>query len=159
MSPTELLQNDHEVILSLYEEFKSARDSKKNEIAKKILQEFEIHAQVEEEIFYPALEREGDDTERTMVAKSLAEHKSVKNMIEELEGMEAGDQEFEIKMETLVADVAAHAQAEETELFPKMEELLGKREFEALGAEIGERKKELKDYSKKSSQENELTEE
>lgn len=138
------LQSDHIEIKNLYEEFRgSVNREKRAEVGAKILQALEIHADIEEEIFYPAIDVSGGELAKTLVAKSLAEHKAVKNMIDEIRGVDSEDEEFDSKMARLMADVSDHIEEEESDLFPEVKDYLSETDLERLGREMQERKDDV----------------
>ena len=55
-----MLKQDHRTVEQLFDEFLSNR---KEDTARQIFKELEIHAVLEEELFYPAIQREGDPGE------------------------------------------------------------------------------------------------
>ena len=57
-----LLTADHELVQDLFDKFEKARtDKQKADLAEQICTELTIHAQIEEEIFYPAVREAIDD--------------------------------------------------------------------------------------------------
>jgi len=59
---THILAADHRAVEALFEEFEKANGTdRKAKIAEKICTELKIHAQIEEEVFYPALKGKIDD--------------------------------------------------------------------------------------------------
>src|SRR5690606_35166964 len=77
---TALLRADHKLVSGLFTDYASARSMpKKKKIAKQICLELSVHAQVEEEIFYPAFKIALKDTE--LVPEATVEHASLKELI------------------------------------------------------------------------------
>ena len=56
MDPFELLKTDHRKVEQLFSQLESANGKRKLEVFKQIKTELELHTQIEEKIFYPALE-------------------------------------------------------------------------------------------------------
>jgi hemerythrin superfamily protein len=135
MSAVEMLISDHDKVMKLFDDF-DADNSK--EIAEKIFREIEIHAQLEEQIFYPAVE----SIDNELISESLADHNMVKDMIEELRGMDITDEEFPARFEELRASIEDHVAVEETELFPEVESNLSK-DLDRLGLEMQKLKDQL----------------
>lgn len=81
----------------------------------------EIHTQLEEEIFYPAL-REVHDSD--MLKKSVPEHNEMHRVIALLRSMEPTDVRFDETFMELMRDVIHHVADEETVLLPEAERLL-----------------------------------
>jgi hemerythrin-like domain-containing protein len=135
----EMLREDHHKVKNLFEEFKHAEEKQaKEQIVENTLRELEVHAALEEEIFYPAAEKQVDEKESMDEARE--EHHVVKLLIGELGKMTAGDERYDAKYTVLAESVKHHIEEEESELFPKLE---GKLDAEELGAEMETRKQEL----------------
>ena len=98
-----------------------------------------VHAEIEEEIFYPAM-RESVDDELTL-DEAEVEHASAKELIDQLEGMDPGDALYDAKVIVLGEYVDHHVQEEENEIFPQAEK--SGIDLDDLGAELASRKREL----------------
>ncbi|WP_447979571.1 hemerythrin domain-containing protein [Candidatus Nitrospira bockiana] len=138
----ELLKADHARVHSLYEDYETAGGQDKQNIAEKIMRELEVHAAIEEEIFYPAFREKTQKEGRDLVAEALEEHKAVKAAIRELREMDPDDEAFEGRFHDMMQDVEHHVGEEEGEMLPMAEEALGER-LEELGADMQKRKQEL----------------
>jgi hemerythrin superfamily protein len=144
----QLIKQDHKKVASLFEKYNKTKGQEaKQRIAEQAMQQLEVHAQIEEEIFYPAVRKELNDA--ALVNEALKEHKAVKELIEELKIMAGEDDEFEEKWAELVADVKHHVQEEESELLPQAEE--SEMDLSDYGQQMAERKKELIDEDSGSS--------
>ena len=140
-----LLTADHRTVKGMFKEFEKLSkqddvDEEKAQLVRQICNELTVHAQVEEEIFYPAL-REAIDDEDLMDEADI-EHASAKDLIAQLEGMEPGDDHYDARVTVLGEYVDHHVKEEEGEMFSKAR----KADVDAaeLGAQIAERKEELK---------------
>lgn len=145
MNPFTLLKEDHKKVKELFKEFEAAGDRayrKKQDIAEQICNELEVHATVEEEIFYPAVRKNSDDEAVELVLESYEEHLIVKRLIQEIRGLEAQDERFDAKMKVLMENVEHHVKEEENELFPQAKSDLGDQ-AEELAEQMQERKDEL----------------
>ena len=127
-----------EELFAQYDELKEENASKE-ELAQKICLALEVHAQIEEEVFYPKAREATKDNE--LINESLVEHATVKNLISEIEEMDAEDELYDAKVRVLGEMVKHHIHEEEQELFPEVE--AAKIDLEALGKEISERKEAL----------------
>jgi hypothetical protein len=95
--------------------------------------ELEIHTQIEETVFYPAMQRYNEL--KDMVAESLEEHNKVKTLLKEMDSLSGDD--FEDKLEELIDNVEHHAEdEEESKMFPKVRELVSAAELDKLGAQL-----------------------
>ena len=141
----EMLKADHKKVKKLFAEYESAEDGppqQKQRIAEQVFQELEVHATLEEEIFYPAVQAEADDEDKKLVAEAIEEHRIVKTLIEELKELEPTDEQYDAKMKVLTENVEHHAEEEEDEMFPVAEDLLGER-LETIGMQMQQRKAQL----------------
>jgi hemerythrin superfamily protein len=144
----QLIKQDHKKVASLFEKYNKTKGQEaKQRIAEQAMQQLEVHAQIEEEIFYPAVRQELNDG--ALVNEALKEHKAVKELIDELKAMDGEDDDFDEKWAELVADVKHHVQEEETELLPQAEE--SEMDLADYGQQMAERKKELIDENGGSS--------
>lgn len=142
-----ILADDHKKVLELFEEFEELRaENSEDEEALQLLvetacAELTIHAQVEEELFYPAA-REAIDA-MDLLDEAEVEHATARQLITELAAMQPGDDLYEAKFTVLGEYVKHHIQEEEKELFPKLKK--AHIDLVELGEEIQERKLELRD--------------
>ena len=98
-----------------------------------------VHAQIEEEIFYPKAREATKDND--LIDEAVVEHATVKNLIAEIESMEVGEDLYDAKIRVLGEMLKQHIKEEEEELFPELEP--AKMDLEAFGKELAERKQEL----------------
>ncbi len=137
---TTLLRADHKLVSGLFSEYEKARSlAKKKTLVAQICTELTVHAQVEEEIFYPAFKQALKDKE--LVPEATVEHETLKELIAQLEGVEPEGEMFEAKVKVLSEYVKHHVKEEQTEMFPKAES--SSLDMVELGAALIERKAEL----------------
>ncbi len=139
-----LLKDDHKKVKKLYKEFEGLKDredsdEKKIELVKQLCQEVTIHAQIEEEIFYPAA-RQALGDEDTLDEADI-EHASVKALVSQLERMEPRDNHFDAIVKVLYEYVDHHVQEEEGTMFPMIKK--AKVDTKSLGEQIMRRKEQL----------------
>lgn len=139
---TAILKADHKLVSGLFEEFESTRSSaKKQKLATRICNELTIHAQVEEEIFYPAVQKALKDDE--LIPEATVEHESLKWLISQIENLAPGEDMYEARVKVLGEYVKHHVKEEQNELFP-MAKKSPKLDMNELGGMILQRKEELK---------------
>lgn len=131
MDPFELLKKDHETVSQLFKSIESATGQVKLSRFKKLKQELDIHAHIEETIFYPALENAKDT--RALTLEAYEEHKVVKEFLGELNSASTPSDEWTAKLTVLKENVEHHVDEEEGELFSKAKGVLTKEQAEALG--------------------------
>ena len=148
MKATALLKKDHESVKRLFSEFEKAGDravKSKAALAEKISAELEVHATIEQEIFYPSVKAARSKKAKAIVAEAYEEHKRVKNLLQKLSKMDVNDgPAYSSAMTELKEHVEHHVEEEEGEMFGDAEEYLGDERLEELGEQLKERKAELK---------------
>lgn len=138
---TKLLRADHRLVDSLFKEYESSRsNTRKKALIEQICQELIIHAQIEEEIFYPKVKDALKDSE--LIPEARVEHETLTHLITQLEEGEPGEEAFDAKVKVLSEYVKHHVHEEQTEIFPKVKD--SKLDMNELGAELQHRKEELK---------------
>jgi hemerythrin-like domain-containing protein len=148
-----LLTSDHAAVKKLFKGYRAlveeeADEPEREQLAKQICRELSVHAQIEEEIFYPAVREELDDDD--LMDEAIVEHASAKDLIAQIEGMSAGDELFDAKVIVLGEYIDHHVKEEQDEMFPQARKKKG-IDLDALGAELEKRKKELLKTSSKAT--------
>jgi hemerythrin-like domain-containing protein len=117
-----MLKADHQKVRDLFQQYEATSDAEARwTIAEEVFIELETHAQLEENIFYPAVNEEIDEGPE-LVKESFAEHETMKNLIQQLRDMGPHRQGFDAKFRELLQHVEHHVEEEETEMFPLAEE-------------------------------------
>src|SRR5476651_2302769 len=136
-----LLKADHKRVSALYEQYEGTRSTaKKKAIVATICKELSIHAQVEEEIFYPAVKAALKDKE--MVPEAQVEHATLKELIAQVKDKEPDGELFDAKIKVMSEYTRHHVKEEHTEMFPKARKT--RLDMNELGAKLQARKDELK---------------
>ncbi|HEX5737272.1 MAG TPA: hemerythrin domain-containing protein [Hydrogenophaga sp.] len=119
-----LLDTDHKAVKKMFNAYEELADSKargteekKLELARQICKELTVHAAIEEEIFYPALQAALKDT--GMLAEAEVEHAGAKDLIAQIEAMDHADEMFDAKVKVLGEYIDHHVKEERKEIFPK----------------------------------------
>ena len=140
-----LLTSDHAEVKQMFEEYRqlvqdNADDDRRDELAAEICSALTVHAEIEEDIFYPALrERLEDDL---ALDQAEVEHAIARDLIEQIVAMEPDDALFDARVLVLAEYVEHHVQEEESEIFPQAEK--SGIDLDELGAELAERRHELR---------------
>ncbi len=139
----ELLSKDHDEVEKLFRQFqKSSRDgARKRELVLQICTALTVHAEIEEEIFYPAVREALGGKEEVMMDEAAVEHESIKTLVEQVEGSRSDDEMLAARMKVLCEYVIHHVKEEEGKIFPKAKR--ARLDLDELGAELLERKMEL----------------
>lgn len=137
---TALLMADHKEVKALFEEFENAQSkARKAELVEQICAELEVHMQIEEEIFYPAIKAALKDHE--LVPEGEVEHASVKDLIAQVRGIKPDGEVYDARVKVMGELIEHHVKEEESEMFPKAKKT--KLDMNALGAQMAARKEEL----------------
>lgn len=137
-----LLKQDHRTVEKLFNEFEKADDDELQSLAERICHLLTVHAQIEEELFYPrAREALEDEDDLELVYEANVEHQSAKDLITKVEGMTADDDMFKATVKVLGEYVKHHVKEEENELFPAVKK--ARVDLKELGAQLFERKMQL----------------
>lgn len=140
----ELLTKDHEQVKKSFRRFErlvkgGADDDEREALVREVCEALTVHAQVEEEIFYPAAREALDAAD--LLDEAEVEHASAKDLISQLESMQPADQLFDAKFTVLGEYVKHHIDEEEKQLFPKVKR--ARMELDELGLQLAQRKAEL----------------
>jgi len=140
----EILEQDHDEVEKLFDQYEDAKDEDNSELKAEIVaavcKALTIHAQIEEELFYPAMRRQEEDAS-DLVDEAAVEHQTLKNLVAELLDATPGDDLYDAKVKVLSEYVKHHVKEEEGEMFPLARK--ADLDLEALGAELLARKEAL----------------
>jgi len=141
MSPdaTTMIRLDHTHVLATFHKYRvDLPAERKRVLADTICLALEIHAKLEEEIFYPAMRSIDPD----IVDKSVPEHNEMRRLISRLRVTPPHGMAHDAALMALMRDVMRHVADEETMLLPEAERALGD-ELRDLGARMMRRRLEL----------------
>lgn len=139
-SATNMIRLDHTHVLSTYHQYKPGAPMRvKRGLVNTICAALEVHAQLEEEIFYPAVRAVTQDE---LIAKSFDEHREMRQLIAQLRQMQPEDEAYDQTLAELMRDVMHHVADEETLVIPEAERLLADQ-LGDLGMRMTRRRLEL----------------
>ena len=140
MSAIDLLEEDHRLVEGFFEKYEKLQAAgEKEQLALKICLALQVHAQIEEEIFYPAVREAIKEAE--LIDEAIVEHAAAKQLIAEIESMDPSDELYDAKVKVLGEQVSHHIEEEEDELFGQVKS--SKLDLDALGKKMAERKAAL----------------
>jgi iron-sulfur cluster repair protein YtfE (RIC family) len=143
MNAFALLKADHEKVAGILETIEDTTERAvkgRDELFARLKAELDLHAMIEEEIFYPALEETEEAREITLEA--YEEHRLVKQLLAELEAEPKDTEEWTAKFTVLKENIEHHVEEEEGEMFKKAREALNEEEIETLGDRLQEAKQQ-----------------
>ncbi len=140
---THILAADHRTVEGLFEEFEKATSKdRKAKLAETICTELKIHAQIEEEVFYPALKGKIDDD---LLKEAYVEHDGAKVLINDIVASGPDDEFFEAKVTVLSEEIKHHVKEEEKQQDNMFQQARAADvDLDALGQAMLARKAELK---------------
>ncbi|HKQ13934.1 MAG TPA: hemerythrin domain-containing protein [Steroidobacteraceae bacterium] len=135
-----LLKQDHRTVSALFEEFEKADEEEQSSIAQRVCQLLTVHAQIEEELLYPAAKEafEGEEEDQDLVNEAQVEHTSAKELIAKIESMSSDDEQFKATVTVLGEYIKHHVKEEEGELFPQLKKT--ELDLKELGSRLADRK-------------------
>jgi len=146
MDAIAFLKQDHQTVKQLFRGFEGLGDRayvSKQRVVTQALQELEIHAALEEELFYPAVDAHAPKDGKKLVDEAVEEHHVVKVLMGELRALPPEDARYDAKVTVLIENVEHHIEEEETEMLPDPAKRLA-GELDDLGAKLQRRKEELR---------------
>lgn len=136
-----LLKADHAKVAELFSEFEQTHTaSKKKKLAAEICNALTVHAQVEEEMFYPEVKAALKDQE--LIPEATVEHSVIKDLVAQIESDQEGGEMYEARVKVLSEYVKHHVKEEESEIFPKLKQ--SSLDLAELGARMAERFESLR---------------
>ncbi|HKZ77804.1 MAG TPA: hemerythrin domain-containing protein [Pyrinomonadaceae bacterium] len=143
MNAFSLLKGDHKKVADLLEKIDATTErgvKTREDLFTKLKTELDVHARIEETIFYPALE-EAEET-HDITLEAYEEHALVKQLLSELESMPKDDEQWTAKFTVLKENVEHHVEEEEGEMFKKARKVLNEQEADLLGTRMEKAKEE-----------------
>jgi hemerythrin superfamily protein len=138
-----LLRSDHTEVSEMFEKFEKRKDkmtaAQKDDLVSEICTALTVHAQIEEEIFYPAVRPEIDDED--LMDEAEVEHGSLKELIAKIEAEGPDGDLYDAHVIVLGEYVKHHVKEEQGEMFKKVRET--DIDLKELGAQMLARKEEL----------------
>lgn len=139
----DLLREDHAQVSKLFKQFErfhKAEDAEGMRLcAQAACKALKVHAQIEEEIFYPALREAANAADP--LDEADVEHASIKELVGQIENASPGDDHFVARVTVLSEYVRHHVEEEESTLFSKARK--ADCDLTALGEQLMARKEEL----------------
>jgi iron-sulfur cluster repair protein YtfE (RIC family) len=137
MNAFELLKQDHKKVSDIFEKLEETTEravKTRQELYARLRLELDVHTQIEEEVFYPAIEN-AEET-RSLTLEAYEEHNVVKQLLDELDALPVEDETWTAKLKVLHENVEHHVDEEESELFSKARDVLTTAEIDELGLRL-----------------------
>jgi hypothetical protein len=144
MSPTApgMIRMDHAHVMAQFHKLDpDTSESVRAAVVRSICAALEIHAQLEEEIFYPALRESGVDA--PALQEAVPAHDEMRRLIDRVRALDGQRTAQDNALYELINTVMHHVADEETQILPAAERFLGPERLSELGARMTERRMEL----------------
>ena len=142
-----LLDTDHRNVKKMFKEYETLTSSrsadseqKRRDLANEICMELTVHAQIEEEIFYPAVREAIKEVD--LLDEAEVEHASAKDLIAQIQEATEVDDKFDAKVTVLGEYIDHHVKEERNEIFVKARAARG-LDLVAMREQLAARKEEL----------------
>ena len=142
MKADEVLTAHHDVLRGLLRDLAETTDEqvgRREELRDRLLRELEIHTQIEDELFYPAVVDVSP-----LLSLAHAEHRQIDDQLATVMRTAPDDPEFVTEVRMLEKTLRHHTMEEEQRMFPQSH-ALGEARLEQLGRQLQERQRELAD--------------
>ena len=143
MDAITLLKNDHAEVSAKFKQLAATGEEdagERQQLFNQIKQALDVHAHIEETIFYPVLKQEAETREITLEAYD--EHQEIKDLLQQLTGTPPQGNAFDNLCGDLKRAVEHHVKEEETEMFPKAQHVLSAQQLDELGTRMEQEKQQ-----------------
>ena len=137
MNAFDLLKNDHDRVATILEKLQETTEravKTRETLFAKLKEDLDLHAEIEETLFYPVL-RENEETQ-AITLKAYETHRVIKTLLNELAGLSVDTMEWTAKQKVLKETVEQHVDEEEGEMFKSARRILTKHEIDELSDKI-----------------------
>jgi hypothetical protein len=132
-----MLKSDHATLKRLLRELNGTTDravKERERLVSEIEQEVKMHAQIEEEVFYPAFLAKTENTDaEDMFYEAAEEHHVVDMVLPALKAANPKSHEFEAKAKVIKDLLEHHIKEEEGEMFVKARSIFSDEQLRELG--------------------------
>lgn len=137
-----MLKADHQQVLALFADYEALSDRSKvskKRLAERICTELRVHAELEEQLFYPAVRPQVDDDD--LMDEALVEHAAAKDLIAQIEELDPDDDLYDARVKVLSEQIEHHVKEEEGPMFARVRK--AGIDLQALGAQMAQLKQQL----------------
>jgi hypothetical protein len=136
-----LLEEEHRLILKLFDDFETADALHRTRIVDELCATLRLHAQLEEEILYPAA-HDAITHDGELIDDTGTEHASIKVLVGRLEQTGPLDEHYDALVRVLADYVKYHLEEEEQRLFPRLR--VADLDLLKIGLQLSVRRNELR---------------
>jgi hemerythrin superfamily protein len=138
MNAMDLLKEDHDQVKEMFDRFRDLGledRAEKQRLFNRIAEALEIHAELEERVFYPAVRSVKSEDAMEITLEAFEEHKIVETLLRQIRSLARGDARKDAKMRVLMESVEHHIEEEEDEIFGEAADL-GEERLDDLGDQM-----------------------
>lgn len=132
----EVLTHDHREVEQMFDQYHqlptTGSDDQRRALVDQMIIELVRHSVAEEEYLYPAV-KESVAGGAQLAEREIGEHAEAERTMNTLDKLRAGDPSFGDHVAALMGQVRAHIAEEEGDLFPKLQQAVGRPEMVKLG--------------------------
>ncbi|THH04829.1 hypothetical protein EW145_g5232 [Phellinidium pouzarii] len=124
---TEKIAEDHQEMYEYYDEYKNAKGNRdaQERWARLLIWEIARHAVGEELVVYPLMEEHLGEEGKKLADDDRADHQFVKEQLYAIESLTPGTQDYDAKLEAVMAHLHQHNDSEEIKDLPLLEPAIG----------------------------------
>jgi iron-sulfur cluster repair protein YtfE (RIC family) len=145
-----LLKQDHQQVAATIKQVEATdAPAQRQQLFNQIKQALDVHAHIEETIFYPVLKQAAETREITLEAYD--EHQDIKDLLTQLADLPPDDEEWTDTFDELKQTIEHHVDEEENEMFVKARDVLSPQQIEDLGTRMEQEKQQQLQQPKAAS--------
>lgn len=126
----EALREDHDEVRQMFARLETATGEQRRDLFHQLVGELIRHEVAEEEILRPVSKRAAGEE---IANARIREESQAEELLKEMESLDTDSAEFTAKLATLRREVERHAEAEETQEFPKVTQNESPQRLEQMG--------------------------
>lgn len=146
----QLLKKDHKKVTAIFDKIEDTGNravKTREKLFEQLKEELEVHTEVEERVFYPALE--ASDETKSLIEEAREDHEKSKQLLHQLASSAKDDTDWMNKLSELKKEVKHHIKEEEGEIFPSAKQVLNREQIEQLGIQAEDEKEEILAFQEK----------
>jgi hypothetical protein len=135
-----LLLQDHDDVSDLLDQFADARDDQRA-IGDQICQIIATHAQIQDELLYPAARDAFDTADQNLITEANVENSSMRDLLSQLQSASDVDDLYRARVKVLGDQFQNHARGEEDQFIPALQQ--ADLDLDTLGQQLADRRTQL----------------
>jgi hemerythrin superfamily protein len=144
MTIFDLLKKDHKKVTAIFDKIEDTTPhavKTREKLYRRLKEELQVHTEIEERVFYPALQE--FDEIKNLIQEAREEHEKVRNLLEQAGVVTKDSQDFMNLIAQMKKEVKHHVKEEENQIFLKAKDLLDEDQIEQLGVQAEDEREEI----------------